>query len=67
MGLYSQYQKEGAKAFVPKYQALLHATPVMSVEEVAGMADIDLTSPDFWRQSLQSFADLIDEFVELAK
>ncbi len=67
MGLYSQYQKEGAEAFVPKYQALLHATPVMSVEDVAKMADIDLTSPDFWRQSLQSFADLIDEFVELTK
>jgi len=66
MGLYSIYQKEGA-SFVPKYQALLHATPVMSVEDVAKLADIDLTKPDFWRQSLQSFAELIDEFVELTK
>ena len=66
MGLYSIYQKEG-ESFVPKYQALLHATPVMSVEDVAKMADIDLTSPDFWRESLKAFGELIDEFVELAQ
>ncbi len=66
MGLYSIYQKEGA-AFVPKYQALLHATPIMSVEDVAKMADIDLTQLDFWRASLASFAELVDEFVELTK
>lgn len=66
MGLYSLYQKEG-EAFVPKYQALLHATPVMSVEDVAKMADIDLTKPDFWRESLKAFAELVDEFTELTK
>lgn len=66
MGLYSLYQKEG-QAFVPKYQALLHATPVMSVEDVARMADIDLTKPDFWRESLGAYAKLIDEFAELTK
>lgn len=66
MGLYSLYQKEG-EAFVPKYQALLHATPVMSVEDVAKMADIDLTKPDFWRESLEAFAGLVDEFTELTK
>ncbi len=66
MGLYSLYQKEGA-AFVPKYQAMLHATPIMSVEDVAKLADIDLTKPDFWRASLASFAELVDEFVELTK
>ncbi|WP_455714265.1 M3 family oligoendopeptidase [Anaerosporobacter sp.] len=65
-GLYSMYQKEG-KDFVPKYRALLKATTVSSVEDVAKMADIDLTKPDFWRQSLQSYSDEIDEFLELTK
>ncbi len=65
-GLYSQYQAEG-KAFIPKYRALLNATTVKSVEDVALMADIDLTSPDFWRQSLQTVADSIDMFIKLSK
>ena len=66
MGLYSQYEKEGA-AFVPKYQALLRATPVSTVEETAAMAGIDVTKKEFWEQSLQAFAKLIDEFIELTK
>ncbi|WP_310602607.1 M3 family oligoendopeptidase [Anaerosporobacter sp.] len=65
-GLYSMYQQEG-KDFVPKYRALLKATTVSSVEDVAKMAGIDLTKPDFWRQSLQSYSDEIDMFLELTK
>lgn len=65
MGLYSMYLKEG-EAFLPKYNKFLHATTVMSVEDTAAVVGIDLTSKDFWRESLNSFADMIDEFVELA-
>ncbi|MDF2611025.1 MAG: hypothetical protein K0R92_2499 [Lachnospiraceae bacterium] len=65
-GLYAQYLKEG-EAFVPKYRALLNATPVKSAEDVALMADIDLTNPDFWRQSLKIVSDSIDQFIELSK
>ncbi|MGB8455187.1 MAG: M3 family oligoendopeptidase [Anaerocolumna sp.] len=65
-GLYAQYKEEGT-AFVPKYRALLNATTVSTVEEVAFMANIDLTSPDFWRQSLQTVSDSIDLFLELSK
>lgn len=65
-GLYAQYQEEGA-AFVPKYRALLNATTISSVEEVAGMAGIDLTTPDFWRQSLKTVSDSIDLFLELSR
>lgn len=64
MGLYSMYLKEG-EAFLPKYNKFLHATTVMSVEDTAAVVGIDLTSKDFWRESLKSFADMIDEFVEL--
>jgi len=63
-GLYAKYEKEGA-SFVPKYRALLNATTVSSVEEVAKMADIDLTQPTFWKEGLESFSQLVDEFIKL--
>ena len=65
-GLYAKYREEGA-AFVPKYKALLHATTVMSAEEAAAIAGIDLTDKAFWRQGLQSLADEIDLFCDLVK
>ena len=58
MGLYTQFLNEG-ESFVPKYNALLKATATCSVEDTAKMAGIDLTKPDFWRSSLQTFANLI--------
>lgn len=63
-GLYARYQKTGA-AFVQQYDKLLEATTVSSVEEVAAMAGIDLTKPDFWRESLNIVKDMIDEFIAL--
>ena len=65
-GLYAQYQKEG-EAFLPKYRALLHATTVSSVEDVARMADIDLGDINFWRSSLEIFRDRVDQFLELVE
>ena len=62
LGLYSQFEREGAD-FVPKYRAMLHATPVCMAEEAAAMEGIDLTTPDFWRQSLSQIAELVEEFV----
>lgn len=61
-GLYSKYLEEG-DAFLPKYRALLKATTVESVENVAHIAGIDLTNPDFWRRSLDVIAEKIDEFI----
>lgn len=64
-GLYRQYKKEG-KDFIPKYQQLLHATTVHTSEEVAMMAGIDITKPDFWKESLQAVAENIEEFILLS-
>ena len=61
-GLYAKYLEEG-EAFLPKYRALLKATTVETVENVANIAGIDLTNPEFWRKSLQIIADKIDEFI----
>ncbi len=65
-GLYAKFLSEGS-AFVPKYQALLNATTVKSVEDVAAMADIDLSNPDFFRESLKTIVNSIDMFLELTK
>ena len=65
-GLYAKYQEEG-ESFVPKYKKLLNSTTIMSVEDVAKIADIDLTDKEFWRKGLESFAKQIDLFIELVK
>ena len=62
-GLYAKYL-EDKKGFLPKYRALLEATTVDTVENVAGIAGIDLTNPDFWKTSLQTIADQIDMFIK---
>ena len=63
-GLYAQYEKEGA-AFVPKYKKLLYTTPIATAEDVAKVADIDLTDKNFWRAALQTIADQIDLLCKL--
>ena len=65
-GLYAQYRQEGAP-FVEKYKKLLNATTVMSVEDTAKIAGIDLTDKAFWKQGLRSFAEEIDEFCALVE
>ena len=64
-GLYAQYRRE-SEAFLPKYRALLKATTVSSVEDVARMADIDLGDVNFWRSSLEIFKDRVEQFLKLA-
>ena len=62
-GLYAKYLEEG-EAFLPKYRALLKATTVDTGEHVASIAGIDLTKPEFWRQSLKTITDQIDLFIK---
>ncbi len=65
-GLYAKFQQEGS-AFLEKYNYLLKETPVRSVEDVAKICDIDLTSKDFWLMSLHSYDEAIAEFKRLVK
>lgn len=64
-GLYAKYKEEGAQ-FLPKYRALLNATTVKGVEEAAKEAEIDLEDPDFWRTSLHSIENLVNEFIAIS-
>ena len=65
-GLYAQYEKDGS-AFVPKYKKLLATTTIATAEDVAKVADIDLTDKEFWRAALQTVADQIDLFCALVE
>ena len=65
-GLYAMYERDGS-TFVPRYQALLKATSVMSVEDTARVADIDLCDESFWLRSLDSFRADVDAFESLTK
>ncbi|MGE0605625.1 MAG: M3 family oligoendopeptidase [Pirellulales bacterium] len=51
LGLYAAYQQEGA-SFIPRYEALLRATGEDYAAPLAQRFGIDITRPDFWRQSL---------------
>ncbi len=64
-GLYEKYKAEGEQ-FLPKYRALLNATTIMSVEEAAKEAEIDLEDPNFWRTSLHSIEKLVEEFIAIS-
>jgi len=65
-GLYGIYQEQG-DSFINKYENLLNATGKMSVEDVALLADIDVTKQDFWRTSLEVIKQDIELFLELTK
>ncbi len=65
-GLYAQYEKEGA-AFVPKYKKLLKTTTAACGEDVAKVADIDLTDQAFWRGGLDTIVSQIDLFCRIAE
>ena len=63
-GLYARYEQEGP-SFVPKYKKLLYTTTIANAEDVAKVADIDLTDKNFWRGGLQMIVDQIDLFCSL--
>lgn len=63
-GLYAKYKEEGT-SFIPKYEALLQATTTNTVEDTAKIADIDVTTDKFWKQSLQSIVNQMNEFLRL--
>ncbi len=63
-GLYARYEAEG-ESFIPKYKKLLKTTTVACAEDVAKVAQIDLTQKDFWRDGLQTIARQIELFCKL--
>ncbi|OKP88651.1 hypothetical protein A3842_05385 [Paenibacillus sp. P3E] len=62
-GLYAQYKKQG-EAFVDRYRSFLAATGKSTITDAARLMDIDVNSPEFWRDALTLIADDIQKFVE---
>lgn len=65
-GLYAMYQKQG-KDFTKTYEDFLSLTGKMSLEDVGKSVGIDLTSEDFWMDSIQMIQDDIHLFEDLLK
>lgn len=66
LGLYRRYEEEG-EAFIPKYRKMLHETTTDSVEHVAALVGIDVTSREFWCQGLAKIAESVEEFCRVEK
>jgi pepF/M3 family oligoendopeptidase len=65
-GIYAEFIKQGAP-FVDKVNLLLRKTGQMTVEDVASLVGIDLSSKEFWNSSLDVIVGEIDLFLELTK
>jgi oligoendopeptidase F len=61
LGLYSQYLEDPEK-FKAMYDDLLSSTGMAQASELAKRFDIDITTPDFWRSSLDIIREDIDKF-----
>ena len=64
-GLYAQYLKD-TKAFPGKYKQLLAVTGKMKIEDVTKTIGIDVSDPEFWKDSLKIIAEDIEEFMKLS-
>ena len=63
-GLYAIYQEQ-PEGFVEKYQELLRATTVSSVEDTAKVLGVDVSTPEFWKKALAEVAEYIEAFIAL--
>lgn len=64
-GLYARYEKEG-ETFVPIYCDLLSRFGSDTIANVTASVGIDVTTPDFWREAVESVLVQVRRFVELA-
>lgn len=63
-GLYANYLKD-RHDFPAKYRELLSFTCSGSLEEIAAKAGIDITSPEFWRESFRQIDREVEQFLSL--
>lgn len=65
-GIYAEFIKQD-ETFVEKVNLLLRKTGQMSVEDVAGLVGLDISSRAFWDSSLDVIVKEIELFLELTK
>ncbi|MBN7573782.1 MULTISPECIES: M3 family oligoendopeptidase [Clostridium] len=64
-GLYAEYLKKG-RAFSKDYEKLLSITGKNKIADVAKVMGIDINDTEFWRNSLKTIEDDIEEFIDLS-
>jgi pepF/M3 family oligoendopeptidase len=64
-GLYAEYLSKG-NAFVEDYDKLLSVTGKNKIADVTKLMGIDIHSVDFWRSSLKTIEEDIEEFIKLS-
>lgn len=64
-GLYAEYLKRG-DSFVDEYDSLLNATGKNNIKDVAKRMNIDVSDPEFFRNSLRLIEKDIEAFIEIA-
>lgn len=65
-GVYAEYLKRG-QSFAEDYDMLLRATGKNNITDICKMMEIDVTSIDFWKDSLRIIEEEITLFIELSK
>lgn len=64
-GLYAEYLKRG-DSFVEEYDQLLNATGKNDIKDVAKLMNIDVSNPEFFRNSLRLIQNDIEKFLEIS-
>ena len=64
-GLYAEYLKSG-KDFTKVYEELLSITGKNKLADVTKVMNIDIRNVDFWRASLKTIEEDIEEFIKLS-
>ena len=65
LSVYGRYLEEG-ESFVPRYIEMLSAGGSRSPEELAAIAGLDLTDPEFWNNGLELVRGQLDAAEEAA-
>jgi oligoendopeptidase F len=66
LGLYQLYLSEGA-VFIPKLKRILKSGSSIGPVELLAREGIDITSKDFWQNSIAFMESILHEFEELAE
>lgn len=61
LGLYAVYREEG-DSFIPRYKELLRDTARDNAAPLAQRFGIDITKPEFWRESLSVVAEQVERY-----
>lgn len=64
-GLYAEYLKKG-QSFAKDYEKLLSITGKNKIADVVKVMGIDINDKEFWKNSLKTIEEDINEFIELS-